>query len=219
MSKVPQEKGYGNLPSSTETNPRDHVKSISTTADADTTPIRRIGPGRYAVSGSQNSKMFFVPSQTTIPFPSRLYDDWYDEEEGSYGLKDLDAYSIGTTLLDDALPPKEKYQGLRELAPTKLIVELADRIVKRPKDFAVMKNMDAYRNEGIGDIIVGRPFCKEACINSRRFDGMITIYDGNDSVTYQMARSHPRFKHLTNAQCNKMRPLRKVSAHDELKGI
>ncbi|GKC59775.1 hypothetical protein Tco_1087373 [Tanacetum coccineum] len=86
-------------------------------------------------------------------------------------------------------------------------------------DFAVVENMDSYRDEGMGDIVVGRPFCKEACIKARRFDGIITIYKGNDSVTYQMARSHPRFKHLTNAQCNKMRPLLKVSAHDEMKGI
>ncbi|GKC25779.1 hypothetical protein Tco_1027929, partial [Tanacetum coccineum] len=79
--------------------------------------------------------------------------------------------------------------------------------------------MDSYRDEGMGDIIVGRPFCIEAYIKARRFDGMITIYNGNDSVTYQMARSHLRFKHITNAQCNKMWPLLKVSAHDELKGI
>ncbi|GJX74085.1 hypothetical protein Tco_0312680 [Tanacetum coccineum] len=35
MSKVLQERGYGSLPSSTETNPRDHVKSISTIVYAD----------------------------------------------------------------------------------------------------------------------------------------------------------------------------------------
>ncbi|GJT09145.1 hypothetical protein Tco_0843607, partial [Tanacetum coccineum] len=40
MSKVLQERGFGSLPSSTETNPRDHVKSISTTVEADMTPIR-----------------------------------------------------------------------------------------------------------------------------------------------------------------------------------
>ncbi|GKB97957.1 hypothetical protein Tco_0984094 [Tanacetum coccineum] len=108
MSKVLQERGSGNLPGSTKTNPRDHVKSISTTIEADMTLIRRIGPSRYAVLGPQNSKLFFVPSQASIPFPSHLYDDCYDEEEGSYGLKNLDAYSIGTILLDDALPPKEK---------------------------------------------------------------------------------------------------------------
>nr|GEX74520.1 hypothetical protein [Tanacetum cinerariifolium] len=155
--------GSENLPSSTKTNPRDHVKSISTTVETDTTLIRRIRPSRYTVSGPQNSKLFFMPSQATIPFPSRLYDDCCDDDEGSYELKNLDAYSIRTTLLDDALPTKEKNPGsftlpciihklclnnafadleasvsvmpfstytklgLGELAPTKLIVELADR--------------------------------------------------------------------------------------------
>ncbi|GKE10502.1 zf-CCHC domain-containing protein, partial [Tanacetum coccineum] len=43
MSKVLQERGFRGLPSSTETNPRDHFKSTSTTVEADTTLIRRIG--------------------------------------------------------------------------------------------------------------------------------------------------------------------------------
>ncbi|GJW09064.1 hypothetical protein Tco_1571487 [Tanacetum coccineum] len=43
MSKVLQERGFGSLPSSTKTNPRDQVKSISTTIEADSHPIRRIG--------------------------------------------------------------------------------------------------------------------------------------------------------------------------------
>nr|GEU49975.1 zinc finger, CCHC-type [Tanacetum cinerariifolium] len=60
-------------------------------------------------------------------------------------------------------------------------------------DFIVVENIDSYRDEGMGNIIVGRPFCKDACIKAKRFDGMITIYKGNDSVTYQMAQSHPRF--------------------------
>ncbi|GKG02115.1 zinc finger, CCHC-type containing protein, partial [Tanacetum coccineum] len=116
--------------------------------------------------------MFSVPSQAPIPFPSRLYDACNDEEGGSYELKDLDAYSIGTTLLNDALPTKEKYPesltlpcyinnlcfnkaladlgasisvmpfstytnlGLGELAPTNLIVELANRTVKHSKGIA-----------------------------------------------------------------------------------
>nr|GFA19689.1 hypothetical protein [Tanacetum cinerariifolium] len=64
-------------------------------------------------------------------------------------------------------------------------------------DFAVMENMDAYHDDEMGDINIGRPFCREACIKARWFDGMITIYSGNDSMTYQIVRSHPRFKHLT----------------------
>ncbi|GJT92581.1 hypothetical protein Tco_1081426 [Tanacetum coccineum] len=47
MSKVLQERGFGSLPSSTETNPRDQVKSISTTIEADSHSIRRIGSSQY----------------------------------------------------------------------------------------------------------------------------------------------------------------------------
>ncbi|GJW54482.1 putative ribonuclease H-like domain-containing protein [Tanacetum coccineum] len=59
--------------------------------------------------------------------------------------------------------------------------------IVKTRYFIVVENMDSYRDKGIGDIIVGRPFCKDVCIKARRFDGMITIYKGNDSVTYQMA--------------------------------
>ncbi|GJV10118.1 hypothetical protein Tco_1351659 [Tanacetum coccineum] len=43
ISKVLQERGFGNLPSSTKANLRDQVKSISTTIEADSCPIRHIG--------------------------------------------------------------------------------------------------------------------------------------------------------------------------------
>nr|GEX13844.1 hypothetical protein [Tanacetum cinerariifolium] len=82
----------------------------------------------------------------------------------------------------------------------------------------VVKNIDGYRDQDIGDVIFGEPFCKALCVEAKRFDGLITIHNGNDNVTYQIARSHPRFKHLSNAQCNKIRPLLKVFLHDELAG-
>ncbi|GJY24744.1 hypothetical protein Tco_0398402 [Tanacetum coccineum] len=108
MSKVLQERGFGSLPSSTETNPRDYVKSISTADNTDTTLIRRIGSNRYTILELQNNKLFSIPSQTTIPFPSRLNDYCCDEKKGSYELQYLDAYSKRATLLDDSLPRKEK---------------------------------------------------------------------------------------------------------------
>ncbi|GKE31941.1 hypothetical protein Tco_1451263, partial [Tanacetum coccineum] len=76
-------------------------------------------------------------------------------------------------------------------------------------DFAVLEDMDAYRDEGIGDVIFGEPFLREVGINAKRFEGMITIYNGNKEVTYQIVRSHPRLKHHTNEQCNKIPPLLK----------
>nr|GEV90994.1 putative reverse transcriptase domain-containing protein [Tanacetum cinerariifolium] len=45
-------------------------------------------------------------------------------------------------------------------------------------DFAVVKNLDAYSDEGMGVVIVGKPFCREIYVETRRFDGMITIYNG-----------------------------------------
>ncbi|GKD33393.1 ribonuclease H-like domain, reverse transcriptase, RNA-dependent DNA polymerase [Tanacetum coccineum] len=400
---------------------------------------------RFVVSAQQNSKLIFEPRQATIPFPSHLYNDWYEEEKGSYGLKDLDAYSIETTLRSDALPQKEKDPGsftlpcdinnncfekaladlgasvsfmplstylnlgLGELAHTKLTVELADRIVKHPKgiaenvlvgiskfvflvDFIILDmpedinvplilerpflstahaKVDVFKrkinlrvgdekiifksvkpasslikrvymlslrervdldlearlmgetlilnrsfylsygdyielndlneplelkinrvddleptikegkvvnepvmgivktrcnfvgglddypsscdfdrrihidcaynlkfscmmgfdyveyngcrsiidDDGMGDVIVGEPFCKASCVEARRFDGIVTIRDGDESVTYQIVRSDPMFKHLTNEKCNKIPPLLKVSEQDKMNGI
>ncbi|GKA83713.1 hypothetical protein Tco_0805308 [Tanacetum coccineum] len=90
MSKVLQEKGPGSLHGSTKTNPIDHVKSISMTIETDTTSISHIGGARYAVLDNQNRMQTFKPNQSTIPFPSRLTDDCYDEmnvlDSATYGI-------------------------------------------------------------------------------------------------------------------------------------
>ncbi|GKA33364.1 retrovirus-related pol polyprotein from transposon TNT 1-94 [Tanacetum coccineum] len=353
IQALTDERGFGSLPSSIKANPRDHVKSISTTAEADSNPIRRIGSPQYT------------------------------EKNGSYGPQFLEAYSYEALHIDKSIPRKEKDPGsstlpcyinnvcfinafadlgssvsvmplstylnlgLGELAHTKLTVELADKTVKYPKglaknvlvgigkfvfpvDFIILdmpedvkvplilerpflstahakidvfkrkitlrvgdekiifksvepasslirrvymlslrermeldletrpmgetlvlnrsldplygdyiklndlnvplelrryqvddlmptikevENMDDYRDQDMGDIILGEPFCKASCVETRRFDGLITIHNGSDNVTYQMARSHLRFKHLSNAQCNKIKPLLKVSQY------
>ncbi|GJU52065.1 hypothetical protein Tco_1221620 [Tanacetum coccineum] len=86
-------------------------------------------------------------------------------------------------------------------------------------DVAVLENMDAYHDDGIGDVIFGKPFLREIGLKTKRFKGMITIYSGNDEVTYQMVRSHPRFKNHTNEQCNKIPPLLKVCENDKRNGF
>ncbi|GJU06448.1 hypothetical protein Tco_1122878 [Tanacetum coccineum] len=86
-------------------------------------------------------------------------------------------------------------------------------------NFEVLENMDAYRDEGMGDVIFGEPFLREADIKSKQFEGMIILYKGDDEVTYQMVRSHSRFKHHTNEQCNKIPPLLKVNEKDVMHGV
>ncbi|GJY66467.1 hypothetical protein Tco_0468705 [Tanacetum coccineum] len=61
-------------------------------------------------------------------------------------------------------------------------------------DFAVLEDMDAYRDEGIGDNIVGEPFLREVGIKTKHLDGIITLYNGDDEVTYQMVDSTSRLK-------------------------
>ncbi|GJY63932.1 hypothetical protein Tco_0465392 [Tanacetum coccineum] len=49
-------------------------------------------------------------------------------------------------------------------------------------DFVVLENIDAYRDEGMGDVIFGEPFLREVDIKAKRFEGMITLYNGDDEV-------------------------------------
>ncbi|GJR73631.1 hypothetical protein Tco_0085996 [Tanacetum coccineum] len=107
MSKVLQERRFGSLPSSTEANPRDQVKSISTTIEADSYLIRHIGFSQYAVSTRQNRTLMYKTKQATILFPSRLNDYYCDEKKGSYRPRFLKAYSEAL----QSIPQKEKDPG------------------------------------------------------------------------------------------------------------
>nr|GEV97168.1 reverse transcriptase domain-containing protein [Tanacetum cinerariifolium] len=136
--------------------------------------------------------------------------------------------SIARPKIDDKDHFELKGQFLKKLRYD----TFSDIIVKHPKEIAknvpvgielkrdqvddlmptikeVVENMDGYRDQDIGDVIFIEPLCKASCVEEKRFGGLITIHKGNDNVTYQMARSHPRFKNLSNAQCNKIRPLLK----------
>ncbi|GJU27118.1 hypothetical protein Tco_1165739 [Tanacetum coccineum] len=384
MSKVLQERGFGSLPSSMETNPRDQVKSISTTDGADLHSILRIGRSRYVVSTGQDSNELYKSRQATIHFPCLLEYHYCEDNEENYGSKFAEAY--GVSPIKDTIPRKERDPGsftlpcfiidfyfdnalvylganisvmplstylnlgLGELAHTRLTVELADRTMKYPKgiaenvlvgigkftfpidfiildmpedikvplilrrpflstasakidvykrkitlrvgeekiifksvkpassivkrvymlslrermeldlearpcerlwrnqgddlmptieegevikefrtrdedlntgidDYPILENMDAYRDDGMSDVIFGEPFLREFRIKTRRFNGLITLYKGDDEVTYQMVRSHPRFRNHTNEQCNKMPPLLRISEEDKKNGI
>ncbi|GKD01119.1 hypothetical protein Tco_1171393 [Tanacetum coccineum] len=66
-----------------------------------------------------------------------------------------------------------------------VIDEPMEDIVKTRNDDneIIVENMDAYRDQDMGEVIMGEPFCREICVKARRFKGMIAIYNGNDSVT------------------------------------
>ncbi|GKD79544.1 hypothetical protein Tco_1342165 [Tanacetum coccineum] len=296
MSRVLQERGFGSLPSSTETNLRDHVKSISTTVEVDMTPIRCIGSTQYVVSAQQNKASYGPQFLEANSYGASHIDNSIPRKEKDPGSFTLPCY-INNVCFDNALAdlgasvsvkPLSTYLNLDlgALAHTKLTIELADRTVKYPRGIAenvlvglrermeidlearlmgvtlvlnrsldplygdyielndlnvplelrrdqvddlipnieecevidepmidisktrnsisfdeypsfcdfdrkihidLVENMDGYRDQDMGDAIVGEPFCKASCVEVRRFDVLITIQNGNDNVTYQMA--------------------------------
>ncbi|GKA52286.1 hypothetical protein Tco_0745482 [Tanacetum coccineum] len=120
MSKVIQERRFGSLSSSTETNPRDHVMLISTIVEADASSIHQA----YSYGASHINKS--IPQKEKDPgsftLPCYINNVCFDNT-----LADLGA--------NVSVMPLSTYLnlGLGELAYTKLTVELADRTMKYPK--------------------------------------------------------------------------------------
>ncbi|GJT66951.1 NUDIX hydrolase 6-like protein [Tanacetum coccineum] len=108
--EIKKERGFGSLPGSTETNQRDQVKSISTTIEADSHSLHRIGSPQYAVSTRQNRTLIYDTRQMTIPFPNHLNGYYCDGKKGSYGPQFLEAYSKALQI-DESIPQKEKDPG------------------------------------------------------------------------------------------------------------
>ncbi|GJR38677.1 hypothetical protein Tco_1214361 [Tanacetum coccineum] len=147
MSKVLQERGFGSLPSSTETNSRDQFKSILTILEANSHSLHRIGSPQYAVSTGQNRKKGSYGPQFLKAYSKASHiDESMPQKEKDPGSFTLPCY-INNICLDNArvdlgasvsVMPFLTYLnlGLGKLAHIKLTVELADRTVKYPKGIA-----------------------------------------------------------------------------------
>ncbi|GJY63068.1 hypothetical protein Tco_0464528 [Tanacetum coccineum] len=190
MSKVLQERGFGSLPSSTETNSRDHVNSISTIVEAVSYPIRRMGSSQYVVSTGQNRTLIKEKDPGSFTLPCFINNVCFDN-----ALTDLGA-SVSVMPLSTYLN-----LGLGKLAHTKLTVELADRIVKYPKGIA--ENMLV----GIGKfvfpidfiildmpedikvpLILRRPFLSIAHAKIDVFKRKITLRVGEEKIIFKSVK-------------------------------
>ncbi|GKA34864.1 retrovirus-related pol polyprotein from transposon TNT 1-94 [Tanacetum coccineum] len=202
-----KERGFGSLPSSTEANPRDHVKSISTTVEADTNSIRRKGSPQYAVSSPQNRRLMFESRQMTIPFPSCLNDYYCEEKNGSYGPNSRKLTHMKLHISTIPYPERRKtpevllYLGLGELAHNKLTVELADRTVKYPKGIAenVLVGIGKFvfpvdfiildMSEDVKvPLILGRPFLSTDHAKIDVFKRKITLRVGNEKIIFKSVK-------------------------------
>ncbi|GKF35522.1 hypothetical protein Tco_0112280, partial [Tanacetum coccineum] len=87
---------------------------------------------------------------------------------------DLEAKLMGETLvlnrsLDPFLEDCIELNDLNE--PFELKRNQGDDLMPTIKE--VLEDMDTYRDEGMGDVIVGKPFLREVRIKARRFDGIM----------------------------------------------
>ncbi|GJW35692.1 hypothetical protein Tco_0058612 [Tanacetum coccineum] len=139
------------------------------------------------------------------------------------GLRERMAFDLEARLIGEALilnrPEDLKFGDFIELNDLNEPLELRSYEIwdlgPMIKEGEVIDEPKAYIFKTRNDDMI---FSRDACVEARRFDGFITIHNGNDSVTYQMARSHLRFKHLSNEQCNKIRPIPKANARGKLEG-
>ncbi|GJS39955.1 hypothetical protein Tco_0564998 [Tanacetum coccineum] len=302
--------GFGSLPSSTETNPRDQVKSISTSIKADSNSICRIRSNQYDVPlilerpflSTARAKIDVYKRKITLrvgeekiifksvkPASNPFLEDYIELndlnepfelrrnqgndlmptiEEGEViedfrtrnedldtGIDDYPSYCdddkkihidcghnlkfscmigfefthanffsllyvnmMSRKFHNSIMKNKMVYKG-NNVVGAFMNVPIFVGTFSVMTGFVVLETMDAYPDEGMGDVIFGEPFLREAYIKAKLFEGMITLYKGDDEVTYQMVRSHPRFKHHTNEQCNKIPPLLKVNEKDVMNGV
>ncbi|GJV40218.1 hypothetical protein Tco_1418658 [Tanacetum coccineum] len=80
--------------------------------------------------------------------------------------------------VDDLMPTIEEGEVVEEFR-ARNDARMISKVFGYP-NFAVLEDMDAYRDEGMGDVIFGKPFLREVGINAKRFKGMITIHNGNE---------------------------------------
>ncbi|GKB91069.1 hypothetical protein Tco_0963341 [Tanacetum coccineum] len=89
---------------------KNEVKLISTTIDADSSPIRHIGSSQYAISTGQNRALMYETRQMMIPFLSRLNGYYCEEKKGSYGPQFSEDYSKASHI-NNSIPRKDKDPG------------------------------------------------------------------------------------------------------------
>ncbi|GKD62475.1 ribonuclease H-like domain-containing protein, partial [Tanacetum coccineum] len=194
MSKVLQERGFGSLSSSTETNPRDQVKSISTTK-ADFSRICHIGCGPYARE-AQDVKILDAYDHTlpqkekdsrSFTLPCFIRNICFDK-----ALVDLEA-SV-------SVMPFSTYTNLSLgiLSHTRLTIKLADRTIKQPRGIA--KNvlvrigkfifpidfiiLDIPEDDDV-PLILGRPFLLTYHSKIDVFKRKITLRVGEEKLVFK----------------------------------
>ncbi|GJZ32434.1 putative reverse transcriptase domain-containing protein [Tanacetum coccineum] len=208
LTEMQEEKGFGSLPSSTETSPRDQVKLISTTIEADSHSIHRIGSSQYVVStGLNKEEGNYGPKFTKAYRASHINNTIFRKEKDPRSFT-LPCF-INDVCFDNALVdlgasfsvmPLSTYLnlGLGELSHTRLTVELADRTMKYPKEIAENVLVEIGKFTFIVDFIIldmpedikvplilGRPFLSIARVRIDVYKRKITLRVREENIIFK----------------------------------
>ncbi|GJY16253.1 ribonuclease H-like domain-containing protein [Tanacetum coccineum] len=202
MSKVLQERGFGSLPSSTETNPRDQVKSIST-AKADFSEIRRIGRlQNFGCDDWREAQDVKILDTYDHSLPQK------EKDPGSFTLPcfihnicfDKALVDLGASV---SVMPFSTYTnlGLGILSHTRLTIELADRTIKQPRGIAenVLVRIGKFifpidfiildiPEDNDVPLILGRPFLSTAHSKIDVFKRKITLRVGEEKLVFKSVK-------------------------------
>ncbi|GJW94637.1 retrovirus-related pol polyprotein from transposon TNT 1-94 [Tanacetum coccineum] len=123
------------------------IKTSDRTA-AITQHMNNLSP-QYAISTGQNGKLVYKSRQMTIPFPSRLDNHYYEEEERIYEPKFIEAY--GASHINYTIPRKEKDRGSFTLPCFINNVWFNNALVDLGASVSVMPLL-TYLNLGLGEL-------------------------------------------------------------------
>ncbi|GJZ19160.1 retrovirus-related pol polyprotein from transposon TNT 1-94 [Tanacetum coccineum] len=190
MSKVLQERGFGSLPSSTKTNSRDQVKSIST-ATADLSEIRRMEYGPYAVLASRHRNGF----PKIVPF---LGD--YITTAVMIGRRQEES-KFWKLMITTCLRKKKIQGALPYLVSLIIFVLIKPLTIKQPRGIAenVLVRIGKFVfpiNFIILDIpedddvplILGRPFLSTAHVKINVFKRKVTLRAGEEKLVFKSVK-------------------------------
>nr|GEW25962.1 hypothetical protein [Tanacetum cinerariifolium] len=122
---------------------------------------------------------------------------FYQRNNGLYGLKVLDAYSIGTTLQNDSLPKKEKYPGsftlpcyINNVCFEKAFADLGAIVSVMP--LSTYLNLDFIILDMPEDVnvplILGRPFLYTVHAKVDVFKRKITLSVGDEKIIFKSVK-------------------------------
>ncbi|GJX65292.1 hypothetical protein Tco_0299635 [Tanacetum coccineum] len=192
MSKVLQERGFGSLPSSTEPNPRDHVKSISTVVEADSYPICRASVSVMPLSTYLNLGLGkLAPTKLTVELADRIVKYLKGIAENVL----VEARLMGETLvLNRSLDPFFKdYIELNDLnVPLELRRDQVDDLIPTIKEGEVVEEFRAMNDARMVSKVFGYPSncdhdkkIRMDCAYNLKFSCMIDFAVLEDMVVYR----------------------------------